>query len=396
MALCHYKLVGVLGSGNYGTVYSYKDTTKQEGDLDYLVAVKRIPLRPLDPSVRTPNPLLEAQSQKRLNHPHIVRLIRGYRDDAKHELLLVLEYCHGGDLKHFMRAVAPLGFGLPMAIVQRFTAEMVSALLHLRRHRTFHRDLKAENILLSSNDPSTADVKISDFGFAKTIAEDIDPLRIVQTACGTPLYMAPERCLNQPYSFESDIWSAGLIVFEMAFGKHLFRHCKTLPQLIAAQKDVYQALQLAIDAKDGMRKELEPILVGMLEYDPSRRLSLVGIAKSVPWLSELLCYNEDLRYLVQQEKGDESWLRDLGPGCVPQTGPPAPSVASCALMVPGSDEDEACNISELVELAPEVGVAMPSAQPPGYRAMAGHALLWCQQKMAWMLQPFSANRTAAD
>jgi serine/threonine protein kinase len=377
----HFKKVNVLGSGNYGTVYCCKDTSKQEGSQDYIVAVKRIPIRPVDPSTRTPNQLLEIEAQKSLNHPHIVRLIQAFRDDGRHELLLVLEYCKGGDLKGFMKAVAPAGFGMPIAIVQRFTAELISALLHLRRHRTFHRDLKSENILLSSNDPSTADLKISDFGFAKTIAENVDPLRLEQTTCGSPLYMAPERCRQQAYSFESDVWSAGLIIHEMAFGKHLFHRCKNREQLDEAQKDVQLSLQMALDSKQGVREVLETLLVGMLAYNPADRPSLVGIVRSSPWLQELLCYNEDLRYLVRLEGGDESWLRE------PAADDEALRRTQSAEAGGGRHDGDLESSEEVVELASEVKPAGPS--PRGYRAMAGHALLWCQQTMSWILTPFS-------
>ena len=393
--LNHYRKVSVLGSGNYGTVYCYEDTNKQPNEIDRYVALKRIPLRPEDPNIRAPNPMLEAESQKRLNHPHIVRLLKGYRDDARHELLLILEYCPGGDLKRFMKTVAPAGNGLHIAIVQRMSAEMISALLHLRRNRTFHRDLKAENILLSSNDPSLAEVKISDFGFAKTIANDVDPLRIVQTACGTPLYMAPERCHNRPYSFESDVWSCGLIVFEMAFGKHLFRRCKALTDLLEAQEDVPELLEQAFDTKPDLREPLQALLLGMLTYDPAKRMSLTDICRS-PWLQGLLCYNEDLRVLIHQDHGDQSWLAQApamnSPGSTsPQLSPAGGGVTRPGRGGQGDADDILEHSNEVVELAPEIPSAVPSVQPPGYRAMAGHVLLWCRAKMTWMLKPFTQS-----
>ena len=154
-------------------------------------------------------------------------------------------------------------------------------------------------------------------------------------------------------------------------------------------------LERAFESKpQEIRNALETLLRGMLAYDPSQRMSLIDICKS-PWQQELLCYNEDLRELVRQEKGDESWLRQAPPAAaVTTTTKFSPQQQQQSSLMPPSaaGEDETLEHSNnVVEIASEIPSAVPSVQPPGYRAMAGHVLLWCRDKMTWMLKPFTQS-----
>ena len=122
-------------------------------------------------------------------------------------------------------------------------------------------------------------------------------------------------------------------------------------------------MEQAIDAREGMRDLFQLILNGMLPYDLAQRRSLTETARLIPWLTGLLCCNEDLRYLVQQEGGDESWLREAA--LERQVAPQSPKSAESLLG--GEKEADAGNLersNDFVELAPDVHVAVPSQQPP--------------------------------
>lgn len=93
---------------------------------------------------------------------------------------------------------------------------------YLHQNRILHRDLKPQNILLNEGV-----IKICDFGFAKKMSASTNFLRSIK---GTPLYIAPEILQSKPYTFKVDVWSLGIILYELAYGKTPF-HAHTIQQL---------------------------------------------------------------------------------------------------------------------------------------------------------------------
>jgi|688.fasta_scaffold341276_1 serine/threonine protein kinase len=95
-------------------------------------------------------------------------------------------------------------------------------MLYLHENRVLHRDLKPQNILLQDDK-----IKLCDFGFAKKMSASTNFLRSIK---GTPLYIAPEILQSKPYTHKVDIWSFGIILYELAYGKTPF-YATTIPQL---------------------------------------------------------------------------------------------------------------------------------------------------------------------
>ncbi|CAM0901573.1 unnamed protein product [Alopecurus aequalis] len=147
-----------------------------------------------------------------VSHPNIVRLLDVIQTQGC--LHLVMDLCEGGDLASYIHRTGRV----EERVARNFMRQFGAGLLVLRRHHIVHRDLKPENILLSSSG-SDAILKISDFGLARVLR----PGEYADTSCGTRLYMAPEVMLFQKYDDKVDLWSIGLILFELLNGYPPFR-----------------------------------------------------------------------------------------------------------------------------------------------------------------------------
>ena len=187
-----------LGAGSFATVY--KGHHRETNDV---VAIKAISLRRLDRK-SLENLESEISIMRRVKHHNIVRML----DVQKSEkfIYLILEYCGGGDLSRLIRKQGPL----PEKRAQGLMKQLAAGLYFLWANNLIHRDLKPQNLLLTSDGPDAV-LKIADFGFARHLAQ----ATLAETLCGSPLYMAPEILRYQKYDAKADLWSVGAILFEM-------------------------------------------------------------------------------------------------------------------------------------------------------------------------------------
>lgn len=192
-----FDLLCVIGKGQFGRVFKAKDTRN-----DSFVAVKIIPI---ESSNEEASQLLEKEIQLvgELDHPFITKFYRSYVKDEN--LWIVMELCEIGSLS---RVLQENGAGLTEDVVASVCAHMVQALHYLHSKQLIHRDLKAENILLSSDGVA----KLADFG----VALKMDDNAYGKTLIGTPCWMAPELILEQDYDTKVDIWSLGIVAIELA------------------------------------------------------------------------------------------------------------------------------------------------------------------------------------
>ncbi len=156
----------------------------------------------------------EARAMAALNHPNIVGVydFDVYGDNSYY---LVMEYIKGGTLKERLEMLARQGERLPLTDVVKMIAEIADALSYAHRRDMVHRDIKPANIML--NDDSGRAV-LTDFGIVKLIGNQSMAYTATGALIGTPAYMSPEQALGQSGDHRVDIYSLGVMLFQMVTG----------------------------------------------------------------------------------------------------------------------------------------------------------------------------------
>ncbi|XP_036365877.1 serine/threonine-protein kinase ULK3 isoform X2 [Octopus sinensis] len=204
----------------------------------------------------TENLLTEIELLKKLKHEHIVELKDFLWDDKF--IYLIMEYCIGGDLSHFLRKKR----ALPELVVRRFLQQIALAIHFLWSNNVAHMDLKPQNILLTSSENPI--LKIADFGFAKHMLEGTE----MHSLRGSLLYMAPEILCKRKYDSRVDLWSIGVIFYECLFGQAPFasRSFTELEEKITDSWPI--ALPYGVEVSDNCRD----LLLSLLKRDPDKRI----------------------------------------------------------------------------------------------------------------------------
>lgn len=204
--LGRYDVVRVLGKGAMGVVYEGRDP-----NLDRHVAIKTIRVQSLsaeaskeyDGRFRT-----EARSAARLHHPNIVSVFDSGQDgDISY---LVMEFIEGQDLKYHLENGAHFSVRASIVMVH----DLLMALDHAHRQNVVHRDIKPANMLIELS----GRVKLTDFGVARIQEPDETQLTQVGGAVGTPKYMSPEQAKGLRGDSRSDVFSAGVVLYELLTG----------------------------------------------------------------------------------------------------------------------------------------------------------------------------------
>lgn len=164
----------------------------------------------------------EIEILQEIDHPSIIRYLASFEENSK--LMWVLELCRGGTLHDLIEKQAKLDKDstdnsekpLSDEDASKIMRRILEAVSYLHHQGIVHRDLKPENILLcNKNDISS--IKLIDFGLTAKY-NDAWPLSLLDDHCGTVLYMAPEVALRQEYSKSIDVWSLGIIMYNLLSG----------------------------------------------------------------------------------------------------------------------------------------------------------------------------------
>ena len=226
-AIAHYRVVAKLGEGGMGAVYKADDTK-----LGRAVALKFLPEEYARDRVALERFQREARTASALNHPNICTVYEVA--EAGGQAFIAMEYVEGRALSALIPAE-----GLPEDEVLRYGRQIAEALAHSHDRGVVHRDLKSSNVMVTPE----GRIKVLDFGLAKRLAEAAAGEAATQTegpalsqpglAVGTYPYMSPEVLRGEPADARSDIWSFGVLFYEMATGALPFQG-KNLFDLTAA------------------------------------------------------------------------------------------------------------------------------------------------------------------
>jgi len=220
-AIGHYRVVEKIGAGGMGEVYRAEDVR-----LGRLVALKFLPEHLQKDETARKRFLREARSTAALEHPYICNVKEVDRTDDGRDFI-VMEYVGGETLRHRIERAGPLPFDEAL----RIAAEVAEALAAAHARGIIHRDLKPDNIMLAPQ----GHAKVMDFGLAKRVEGAIEPDQSVTSVVtqsgsvlGTPAYMSPEQLQGSPMDFRSDLFSFGIVLYEMLSGVHPFRRSTAL------------------------------------------------------------------------------------------------------------------------------------------------------------------------
>src|SRR5580700_1711621 len=219
-----YRLDAEIGRGGMSTVYRAFDTV-----LERPVAIKLMHREIAADSDQLERFRREARAVAQLNHPHIVTVIDAGEEPSGHGSVagqgqgsqepeagtpyIVLEYVDGETLKQLIRRDGPLEITQAVA----YAIEIARALGAAHERLIVHRDVKPQNVLISSE----GSAKITDFGIARTLSEE--GLTMDGRVLGTTDYVSPEQALGQPVTGQSDLYSLGVALYEMVTGAVPFK-----------------------------------------------------------------------------------------------------------------------------------------------------------------------------
>lgn len=199
-----YTVVKKLGAGSFGTVMLV-----EKGGRQY--CMKKVDVRRMTQKERQAAKD-EAKILHRLEHPNIVQYVEQFIDGGT--LCIVMELAEDGDLH--ARLKKQRGKLLSEATILDWFVQICLALQHCHQQHILHRDIKTQNIFTKSDGRI---IKVGDFGISKVLEATCEMAR---TKVGTPYYLSPEICLGRRYDHKSDIWSLGVLLYELTTLRYPF------------------------------------------------------------------------------------------------------------------------------------------------------------------------------
>jgi ligand-binding sensor domain-containing protein/tRNA A-37 threonylcarbamoyl transferase component Bud32 len=322
-----YRIIQRVGQGGMATVYK-----AYHAAMDRYVAVKVLPRQLAEQDEFTGRFRQEARTIARLEHPHILPVY----DYGESEGInyLVMRFLDAGSLKSRLSA-GPLTF----KEIDRLFTQLAEALGYAHDNGVIHRDLKPANVLVDAGD----NVFLTDFGIAK-ILESTSHFTSTGALIGTPAYMSPEQAQGQRADRRSDIYSLGIMLYEMVIGKVPFEAETPLAILL---KHINEPLPLPTVQKADLPLEIERVILKALAKDPADRFATA--AEFIAAWKAALAQADTLRVSAAAE-----------PAPPPAAAPPAaPMAAPAATVMPAA-------ASTAVPATPTIAAAIPTgaATPP--------------------------------
>jgi len=262
-----YKIGDIIGQGSFGVVVEAENLKTKER-----FAIKKVNKEKAGSTGVT---LLEREVAilKRVKHSHIIRLEEIFETSQK--MFLVMELCEIGELKDLLFKEGPFSEVSCRYIVK----DLSDAIVYLHKNGIVHRDLKLENILIAgcefteTQDP-LYDIRLTDFGLS-VVKGGSGSESLLHTACGTPVYMAPEVIKNHDYSEQCDQWSVGVILYVLL-------SCR-FPFIADTEDQLFETIKRAEVGFTGSEWEsksnsAKSLIKNLLVIDPARRYTAREVA----------------------------------------------------------------------------------------------------------------------
>ena len=255
----NYKVLQQLGEGSFGKAFLC------EKDSDgSLCVIKQILIEGMNEKEKA-DVLNESNILAKLDHPNIIKFYDVFESKKpKHMINIVTEYADGGDLSEKIKERKNKNGNFTESEILDYFTQICLAIKHIHEKKIIHRDLKSGNIFLMKN----GFVKLGDFGIAKNFQRTIDKAK---TMVGTPYYLSPEIIESKPYDSKSDIWSLGVLLYEMMTFKMPFNANSLASLIIKITRGNY------IPPPVIYTKDLRELVSKCLTLDPKNRPTIKEI-----------------------------------------------------------------------------------------------------------------------
>ena len=271
-----------LGSGSFGRVYLVSHNDSKD-----LFALKVIEKRKLMISYGKLDIIYnEINLHSKLAHENIIKLYNVHED--KENINIIMEYAEKGNLYEL---ISKEKNGLTESKAFDYFIQVVNAVYYLHNNNIIHRDIKPENILIGNDNK----IKLCDFGWAKELT-----LENRSTFCGTVEYMAPEIVGSENYDYSVDIWSLGILLYELLYGHSPFKASNTKNVILNIKTH-----ELTYDDKNKqISKSCKDLIQKLLDSNPQKRLKIKDILEHpfVKKHSKKYSYKKKLSTVINEEK----------------------------------------------------------------------------------------------
>ena len=265
----------VLGDGSFSKVFLYQNKISK---IKY--AVKQMNIELLISKTNSKNIIIEEINiQGKILHPNIIRLFNYFKDKNNENIFLILEYASKGTLFDYIQSKR----GLDESEAFYYFFQAVNAVFFLHKNQIIHRDIKPENLLINQNNI----LKLCDFGWSVCLNND---KRV--TFCGTVEYMAPEIVKNERYDFSIDVWSLGVLLYELIHSYSPF-----VVKDLNINKIENNILSKELRFKKGVSLECRDLIEKLLIKDAENRIKVGEIYKHPFILKYINIINRNLKVL---------------------------------------------------------------------------------------------------
>ena len=290
-----YQIIKKIGEGSYAKIYKVK---KDSSDKTYVL--KNIPVSEEDYSSMK-EILNESSILSTCDNIYVVKYYDSFFYSGTFNI--ITEFCPYGDLFGYIKFYKERGSKIEEKIIWIIFIQLSLGLSYLHHKKILHRDIKTKNIFIKNN----LTVKIGDFGIAKILNSTSS---YAHTFIGTPYYISPELCKDQPYNDKSDVWSLGCVLYELCTLNHPFEG--------GTQVEIYEKIMTqkfkAISPEYSL--ELKKMVDLLLEKDEKKRPKMKDILRMKCVIDRANKYNINIDLvdngIIEEEKSDINNVNNVG------------------------------------------------------------------------------------